>query len=285
MNSAANGAAIATTTAATSSATGSANAALRLFDPRRWQWLGGLVPLTIFLLIWWAACDRGLFPPELLVPPQQVTATFLELIDSGELHDHLRASLHRLVVGVTIGAASGLAFGVAMALSRRIEIYTAPLFHVVRQVPSIALIPVLILLFGIGETFKILIVIKAAFFPVALAGYTAVLGLPKSYFEVARVYRLRPLVLFRKIILPATIPPVVTGIRIALGRSWGTLVAAELLAAEAGIGQMMELGRQMFRIDVVMVGVVVAGAIGFGLDRGLKLIEARLVRWQPTGLR
>jgi sulfonate transport system permease protein len=109
--------------------------------------------------------------------------------------------------------------------------------------------------------------------------------LPKSYFDVARIYRLPPLALFRKIILPATIPPVVTGIRIALGRSWGTLVAAELLAAESGIGQMMELGRQMFRIDVVMVGVVIAGAIGFALDRSLKLVEARLVRWRPVDRR
>jgi len=250
-----------------------------------WHRIGSLAPLLLLLLVWWAVCYRGWFPPELLVPPQQVADAFRELLDSGELADHLRASLHRLVFGVAIGALSGLVFGVAMALSRRIEIYAAPLFHVVRQVPSIALIPVLILIFGIGETFKILIVVKAAFFPVALAGYTAVQGLPKSYFDVASIYRLPPLALFGKIILPATIPPVVTGIRIALGRSWGTLVAAELLAAESGIGQMMELGRQMFRIDVVMVGVVIAGAIGFALDRSLKLVEARLVRWQPIGQR
>lgn len=254
----------------------------RLFFLPAWRRVGALLPLALFLLVWWLVCERGWFPPELLVAPQDVGATFRELSESGELQQHLRASLQRLAIGVSIGAVCGLLFGVAMALSRRIEIYFAPLFHVVRQVPSIALIPIFILLFGIGETFKVLIVIKAAFFPVALAGYTAVQGLPKSYFDVARIYRLAPWALFRKIILPATIPPVVTGIRIALGRSWGTLVAAELLAAESGIGQMMELGRQMFRIDIVMVGVVVAGAIGFALDRSLKLVEARLVRWQPV---
>ena len=81
--------------------------------------------------------------------------------------------------------------------------------------------------------------------------------------------------------LPATVLPILTGVRLALGRSWGTLVAAELIAAESGIGQMMELGRQMFRIDVVMVGVIITGLIGFALDRSIKLFERRLARWQP----
>ena len=175
-------------------ATTSTISATRFLNFPGWKQVGGLVPLALLLLVWWFVCERAWFPPELLVPPQQVAAAFVELFNSGELGDHLRASLQRLAIGVGIGAVTGLILGVAMALSRRIEVYVAPLFHVVRQVPSIALIPVLILIFGIGETFKILIVIKAAFFPVALAGYTAVQGLPKSYFDVARIYRLPPLV-------------------------------------------------------------------------------------------
>lgn len=246
---------------------------------------GTLLPVLVLFAVWWAVCRAGWYPDELLVPPQQVYAAFRELIDSGELSMHLHASLQRLAFGVAVGAGSGLIFGVLMGLFRGFEIYTEPLFNVVRQVPSIALIPVFILIFGIGETFKILIVTKAAFFPVALAAYTAVQGLSKNYFEVARVYQLPTLTLFRRIVLPATVPPIVTGLRLALGRSWGTLVAAELLAAESGIGQMMELGRQMFRIDVVMVGVVITGLIGFALDRTLKLAEARLVRWQPVSAR
>lgn len=259
----------------------SAHAARFLHFPL-WGRLGALLPLLVFTLVWWIVCERGLFPPKLLVSPRDVGLAVAELYDSGELQQHLAASLQRLATGVSIGAVCGLLFGVLMALSQRVEAYCTPLFHVVRQVPSVALIPVFILLFGVGETFKVLIVIKAAFFPVALAGYTAVQDLPKSYFDVARVYRLAPLALLRKIVLPATIPPVVTGIRIALAHSWGSLVVAELLAAESGIGQMMELARQMFRLDIVMAGVLIAGAIGFTLDRSLRLLEARLVRWRPV---
>jgi len=239
-----------------------------------------LLPLLVLLVVWKAVTDAHWYPPELLVPPSEVWAALLELIETGELQNHLQVSLHRLGIGMALGCGFGVLFGVVMALSRTVETYTAPLFHVIRQVPSIALIPVLILIFGIGETFKILIVIKAAFFPVALATYTAVQGIPRPFFEVARVYQLPRAVLFRRIVLPATIPPIITGVRLALGRSWGTLVAAELLAAEAGIGQMMEFARQMFRIDVVMVGVLITGLIGFGFDRSFKWLEARLLRWR-----
>lgn len=251
--------------------------------PQRFPPLHGavkLLPLLLFGAAWTLASRSGWYPEELLVPPGQIYAALRELLDSGELQEHLSVSLRRLGFGVLVGSTLGLLFGVVMALSKTVESYTAPLFNVVRQVPSIALIPIFILIFGIGETFKILIVTKAAFFPVALATYTGVQGIPKNFFEVGQVYRLPALTVFRRIVLPATIPPIVTGVRLALGRSWGTLVAAELLAAESGIGQMMEFGRQMFRIDIVMVGVVITGLIGFSVDRGVKLLENRLVRWK-----
>jgi sulfonate transport system permease protein len=242
--------------------------------------LAPLLPIALLLALWQVATSAGWYADQLLVPPAQVWAALLELLDSGELQEHLRMSLHRLGLGLAIGASLGLLFGAAMALSKTVEIYCAPLFNVIRQVPSIALIPIFILLFGIGETFKVLIVIKAAFFPVALATFAGVRDIPRSYFEVAHVYQLSHLTLFRRIVLPATVPPIITGFRLALGRSWGTLVAAELLASESGIGQMMEFNRQMFRIDVVMVGVVITGLIGFTCDRGVKLLENWLARWR-----
>ena len=249
----------------------------------RQPWLDrvvALLPLVLLLMVWAAVSAAEWYPRELLVPPLEVWAALRELLASGELQEHLRMSLGRLGFGMLVGCGCGLLFGVLMGLSRTVEVYTAPLFQVVRQVPSIALIPIFILMFGIGETFKILIVTKAAFFPVALAAYTAVQGISEHWLEVARVYRLPRIALFRRIVVPATVPPIVTGVRLALGRSWGTLVAAELLAAESGIGQMMEFGRQMFRLDVVMMGVVITGLIGFGLDRAIRLLERRLVRWR-----
>ncbi|MDR1463215.1 MAG: ABC transporter permease [Azoarcus sp.] len=173
-----------------------------------------------------------------------------------------------------------MAFGVAMALSEIIEKLFSPLFNAVRQVPSIAFIPVFILMLGVDETFKIVIVAKAAFFPVALAAFNAVKEIPQAFIEVARAYRLPFRHMVTKLILPSTIPPMFTGMRISLTRAWIVLVAAELLAADSGLGQMMEMGRQMFRIDIVMAGVMLTGAVGFSLDRGCQLVENCLARWK-----
>lgn len=239
-----------------------------------------LVSPVLLLLAWTWACQSGVFPEQILVSPQRVWEAGAELWASGELQLHLQQSLQRLALGFWIGALLGTAFGILMALSRTVENACSPLFNAIRQVPTVAFIPMLILVFGVEETFKIVVVAKAAFFPIALASHDAVKGIPATYFEVARAYRLPTRLLVWRIILPSTIPPVLTGFRISLGRSWMVLVAAELLAADSGIGQMMEMGRQMFRIDIVMVGVFVTGLIGFFLDRGFRGLESRLVRWK-----
>lgn len=241
--------------------------------------LSGIV--TLFLA-WWTITKLGLFPAQVLPSPERVALAFAASVRSGDLARNLSASLSILAAGYVIGASLGVAFGVAMALSRTVESYTSGLFHAIRQVPTIAFIPMLVLVFGIEATFKIVVVGKASFYPAALAAYTAVQGLPKRYFDVADVYRLSSLTRLRSVILPASLPPVLTGLRLSLSRAWVALVAAELLVADRGIGQMMELGRQTFRLDVVLMGVVLIGAIGFALDRGFKQVERLLVRGTPA---
>lgn len=241
-----------------------------------------LLPFGLLLSAWWAVAAAGWYPPNLLVSPQIVAQAFADGWSSGELQSHLSISLGRLAAGLALGSALGLLFGVLMAVSRGFNVATAPLFNTVRQVPSIALIPVLILMLGVDETFKVVIITKAAFFPVALAAAEAVRGIPAAHIEVARAYRLPRHIVLWKVLLPATVPDVVTGFRLAAGRAWGTLVAAELIASDAGLGQMMEFGRQMFRMDVVMLGLVIAGLIGFALDRGLKALEFRLMGWRAA---
>jgi sulfonate transport system permease protein len=238
-----------------------------------------LAPLLL-LGVWQLVTSAELVSGQVLVPPAQVVAAFIELVRSGELGGHLRDSLLRLGIGFAAGASSGLLFGILMGVSKRVESYSAPLFQAARHVPSIALIPAFILIFGVEETFKILLVSKACFFPVALAAFNGVKTISRQYLEVAAVYQLPRLSLLRLLVLPATVPPIVAGVRISLGRAWIVLVAAELMAADHGIGQMMEMGRQMFRIDVVMVGVFVTGLIGLGLDGGVRLIERSLGKWR-----
>lgn len=241
-----------------------------------------LLPLLLLLAGWQAVSAAGLFPPQVLVPPADVAATLAGLVRDGALADHLGRSLARLAAGFLPGALAGLAFGVALALSRWAEALFGPIFQAARQVPVLAFIPVLVLLLGIDEGFKIVVVAVSAFFPVALATCDGVRGVPERWFEVARVYRTPPLRFVARVLIPATVPAVLTGLRIGLARAWLVLVTVELLAADSGLGQMMETGRQMFRIDVVLAGVFVSGLVGFALDRGAKRVEARATRWKAA---
>ena len=244
-----------------------------------WRWSAWTSPLLV-LAVWIAVTALQLAPEQILVPPLQVLAAGWQLIESGELREHVTVSLARLVSGFGFGAVAGIAFGLLVGLSPRLDAYFAPSFQVLRQIPSVALIPLFILVFGIGETFKVVIVAKASFFIVALSVHDAIASLPARYLEVAAVLRFSRLQVIRKVVLPAIVPATLTGIRIALGRSWMVLVGAELLAAENGLGQMMEMARQMFRLDIVMVGVALTGLVGLALDRTFRLLEAYLMRWQ-----
>ncbi len=251
--------------------------------PMAGKWpASALIAPLLLLGLWQAACMTGLFPAQILVPPSAVGETLATMARSGDLQRHVGDSLYRLVIGFLIGGFAGLAFGAAIALSRLAEAAFSPLFLTLWQVPIIAFVPIMVIFLGIDEPFKIAVVAIAAFFPVALATFDGIRGVPKAWFEVARVYRTRLPDLIWRILVPATIPAVLTGLRVAITRAWVVLVAAELLAADSGIGQMMEMGRQLFQIDVVLAGVVVSGLIGFLLDRGARAIEQRATRWQTA---
>ncbi|MBB5190767.1 sulfonate transport system permease protein [Silvimonas terrae] len=239
-----------------------------------------LVAPALLLAAWQTACNSGAVSPQLLVPPVQVWRTALALISSGELWQNLSASLYRLFTGFVAGTVGGLVFGALLGTKPRFVVWFGPTFNLLRQVPGIALVPALILLFGVGETFKIVVVGKAVFFSVALATGESIRAVSGRWSEVGELYRLSHWQRLRYITLPASLAPVLTGMRIGLNRAWMVLVATELIASESGLGQMMEMARQMFQMDVVMVGIVLTGVIGFALDRGLRVIQRALLRRQ-----
>jgi sulfonate transport system permease protein len=240
-----------------------------------------VLPVALFAA-WIVFTGTGSAPDELLVPPGQVWDSIVSLASTGELSSSLGVSLRRLLVGFLGGSFLGLAFGVLIALFRPLDEALSPTFQFIRQIPSVVFIPVFILLFGVQELFKIAIVAKAAFFPVALAVYDGIRNVPSRHLEVASVYRLSRLQLVLNVMLPATIPSLLSGLRISLGRDEQQPRAAELLAADSGIGYMMQMGRQMFRIDLVMVGVILTGTIGFAIDQTFRQLEKRLVRWRAA---
>jgi sulfonate transport system permease protein len=253
---------------------------LRRFPWAKIKWLASAISPVLLLLVWTLATRAHIFSDRILVPPRDVWSAFLELCESGELSDDLKISLLRLALGFGLGSLAGLVLGVLLETSSLARSYIGPTFQVLRQVPTLALIPMFILLFGIGETLKIVIIVKSTVYPVALATMEGVRNIPEHYLEVGRAYCLGPWMSFKRILFPAAVPPILTGVRVALGRSWMVLVAIELLTADTGLGQTMETGRQMLRLDIVMVGVIVTGVIGFTLDRGLQLLERVLLPWK-----
>jgi sulfonate transport system permease protein len=240
-------------------------------------------PLAL-LLLWQVAADRQWIPPQILPPPLTVAATFGELWASGELQQHLSISLQRVVFGFAAGTLAGLLLGAAMGLSEWAEDLLYPSFRALAQVPSLGWLPLLMLLVGIDEALKILLIAKAALVPVTLATVQGMRQVPVGQVEVARLYGFSRWQLWTRVMLPAAFPPIWGGVRYGLTHAWLALVAVELLASSEGLGYLVVYGRQLYQLDVVLCAVVVVGVVGLLLDQALALAEKRLLRWRREGV-
>ena len=245
--------------------------------------IGLIVPLALFAL-WVVSADRGWLPSQVLPAPSDVAQGLGDMWRSGDLAHHASVSLLRVVYGFSAGAIAGLALGIAMGLSRRVEDYVKPLFTAFAQVPTLGWIPFLMLLVGIGEGLKILVIAKAAFVPMVMNTSSGIRNIPPGYFEVAAAFRFTKLQLLRHLVLPAAVAPIFTGVRYGLTHAWLALVAVELLASSEGLGYLLVWGRQMFWLDTVMIAMIAIGVVGFILDKATAGIERRLQRWRVTAL-
>jgi sulfonate transport system permease protein len=235
------------------------------------------------LLVWLTACLLDLVPAQILPDPRLVLATFREFYETGDLAYHARISLIRVVQGFALGAGAGLVLGISMGLSRRVRELVEPLFLALAQVPPLGWIPLVMLLVGIDEALKVIIIAKAALIPVTINTCKGILNVPRNYKEVGEVLTFGRWQTLTKILAPASIPTVFTGIRYGLTNAWLALVAVELLASSEGLGYLMVWGRQLFQLDLVIMAMIVVGVIGFVLDWSLGLVERRLQRWEEAG--
>jgi sulfonate transport system permease protein len=242
----------------------------------------GLIVPVLLLITWEIVTRKELFSSLLLIPPQIVIQTFKELIASGELANHLLVSFARVFAGFMIGSLAGILLGAALGLSKTVDEFIGPTFHTVRQVPLYAWFPMLILWFGIGEKSKVLFIALAPFYIMALYTLEGIRGVPREYLEVGKIFEYGRQGLLRKFILPSALPSIATGLRISLSFSWMAVIGAELLAASSGIGYLMNWGRQIFQIDIVFVGIITVGIIGFIMDYLAGLVEAYFLRWRST---
>ncbi|MCA1326034.1 ABC transporter permease [Herbaspirillum sp. alder98] len=245
-------------------------------------WLALPFPLGL-LLLWALAAQQGWVAPQVLPSPQAVLATFTELIQSGELFDNLKISFLRVVLGFGVGVAGGLLLGVAMGLSPLFKDYFYPFFKAFSQVPVLGWLPLLMLLVGIDEALKIILIAKAALVPIAVNTYKGIENVPARYVDVARVLRFSRWQLLWRVIFPAALPPIWNGVRYGFTHAWLALVVVELLASSEGLGYMIVFGRQLFQLDVVIAAVVVVGVVGYLGDQVLARIEVILLGWRRSG--
>ena len=235
------------------------------------------------LILWWVASAFTWLPSNILPGPGVVAQTFCDLLKGGDLATNLGASLRRVAEGAALGLTLGLGLGLALGFSPTVESWIGPLFRTIAQIPSIALIPLLMMVLGIDDRLKLFIMVKACVIPLAFTTADGIRNIPTQYLEVGKVLQLSRWTLIKKIILPGALPSIFSGVRQGLAHVWVSLVAVEILASADGIGYLMTWGRQIFQLDVVLVCVAVIGVIGFILDFGLKKLETGMLRWRGTG--
>jgi sulfonate transport system permease protein len=236
-----------------------------------------LLPVLL-LALWFTGAEGGWIAPQVLPPPQFVWQTLQELATSGDLWLHVSASLQRVLVGFAAGALLGLALGSAMGLSRSVEAYLLPSFNALVQVPVLGWLPFVLLLVGIGEPLKYILIAKAALVPVALNTLQGFRQTPQSLREVGTVYGYTQRQQVLQIVLPHAAPTLFTGLRLGFTKAWLSLVVVEMVASSEGLGYLIVYGRQLFQLDQVMAAVIVVGAIGYAIDRVLDRAERRVAR-------
>ena len=243
--------------------------------------------IFLFFALWQLAVVSGIADAKLLPTPLKVFRTIIQKFhikepDGNTMLVNILASLEVALSGFFLAIVIGIPLGLVMGWYRVAEAFFRPIFELVRPVPPIAWIPLVVVWFGIGLRAKALIIFFSAFVPCVINSYTGIQLTNRTYINVAKTFGASETEIFYKIGIPSSLPMVFAGIRVALGNSWSTLVAAEMLAATAGLGYMIQFGRTIARPDLVIAGMVAIGAIGAVLSSGLSYTEKRFIRGQKS---
>ncbi|MFD4354486.1 ABC transporter permease [Nocardia sp. NPDC058518] len=242
-------------------------------------------PLLAFALLlgaWELAPRFGLVDEVFLPPFSTVVQAFVELAGNGQLAEHTSASLTRSVTGFSFALVIAVPVGIAIAWYKPISDFLNPVLELFRNTAALALLPVFVLILGIGETSKIALIGYATFFPILLNTITGVRTVDPLLVKSAVSLGFSPLRLFQKVILPAAIPSIFTGIRMAAAGSILVLIAAEMIGARAGLGYLITAAQQNFQIPQMYAGIVAISLIGLGFNFALVALERRLSRWRTS---
>jgi len=245
-------------------------------------WLKRLLGPVVLLGLWFLLSETGLLSEQQLPAPGTVASKFVELVESGALQENLAISLRRAVVGLVIGVVAGVGLALVSGLSRLGEYLIDAPMQMLRSMPILALVPLAIVWFGIGEEVKVFLVALGVAFPVYLNTHAGICGVDSRFIELADVVGLSKRELIRRVIMPGSLPGFFTGMRFAVSIAWLILVVSEQINADSGIGFLMTQARNFGQTETIVVGLVVYAFLGLISDALVRLAERRALRWRST---
>jgi len=239
-----------------------------------------VLPWLLLIAIWQGVAVSGLFASGLMPTPGQVGAKLIELLFNDRLAVDILRSTQRVTLGVALGILLAVPVGFLIGWYKHARTFLDPLINFFRALPPIALIPLVVVYFGIDEPAKVIILFYASFFAGVIVMYEGVAQISPIFIKVARTLGASESEIFLRVIVPLTMPHILTALRVALGVAWATLVASELVAAQQGLGALIQSAGSFFQIDVIYVGIVCIGTVALSMDLALRALTRRLIRWQ-----
>jgi ABC-type nitrate/sulfonate/bicarbonate transport system permease component len=233
----------------------------------------------VLVAVWELASRRGWVDPQFLPSPSIVFLDIWRLAVGGSLFADIGASLRRVVVGFVIAVIVSVAIGALMARSRLVEDLVDPVVELVRPISPLALFPLALLWFGIGDASKVFLIALACSFPILLNTYAGVRAIDPSLVLAARSLGATPWEIMRRVALPASLPHVFTGVRLAWGIALIVIIASEMIGSVSGLGYMVLTAQQTFRVERVFAGIVIIGFLGFGTDQAMRMLQRWLLPW------
>lgn len=234
----------------------------------------------ITLLFWKFLLDMHVIETVALPSPEKVAASFYKLISNGQIFKHISISILCVMEGYLLAALLGIILGIMIGLSQMLNRVTEFIIQLLKPIPPIAWIPLAIIWFGIGETSKIFLIFLGGFFPTFLNVIDGIRQTEHKLVEVSNVLEASRYRFIFKLVIPGALPSIMTGLRIGIGSAWVCVVAAELIAAESGIGYLIMDARQLSQPEIVIVGMITIGLVGKMMDTLLKKIELLLIKWR-----
>ena len=238
---------------------------------------------AVLIVLWEILSKKGIINQSIMPAPTRIIRTLKVMLSDGELTTHLGVSAFRVVQGFGIGAVLGIIIGILMGLSQRIDGALKTMVGILRPIPIIAWVPLLILWMGIDEASKVTVIAIGSFWPILLNTIHGIKSVDEKYLEVAKILEKSKVETLIKIVFPAALLSIFTGIRLGIGTAWMSVVGAEMIAAATGIGYLIMYARELSQPDVMLVGVFSIGIIGLLIDFLVMQIQNKLLRWSVVG--